>query len=166
MTIETSRFSSCACRPGRSLSVNRMPNRMPSKIARSTSPACGDRIRRLETSPIFFSFAPEGHVTLMSHSSDALPQDFEVITAVDYKLDKPAAPKRIEFTAWRGNDVFLQGMTSWKIIEYSDDSFTTMDPATEQQTRWTREQTHRYFLTFAARSGPLPHGGPAFACGP
>jgi hypothetical protein len=116
-----------------------------------------------QTNPIFFSFSPQGHVMLMSHSGDALPQDFEVITSVSYKLDKPAAPRRIEFTAWRGNDVFLQGVTSWKITEYGDDSFTTVDPATERPTRWTRERTHRYFLTFAARSGPLPHGGPALA---
>ena len=77
-----------------------------------------------------------------------------MITSVNYKLDKPAAPKSIEFTTWRGNDVFQQGVTSWKIIEYGDDSFTTLDPVSEQQTRWVREQTHRYFLTFAARSGP------------
>ena len=39
--------------------------------------------------PFFFSFSPEGHVTLMSHSTDSLPQDFEVITSVNYKLDSP-----------------------------------------------------------------------------
>ncbi|MFY9571677.1 MAG: hypothetical protein WAV20_09795, partial [Blastocatellia bacterium] len=32
-----------------------------------------------------------------------------------------------------------------------------------QQTRWLKEQTHRYFLTFAARNGPPSLGGPAFA---
>ncbi len=116
-----------------------------------------------QTSPIFFNFSPEGHVWLVAHSDEALPQDFEVIVSVDYKLDKPAEPKRIEFTAWRGNDVFLQGITSWKITEYSDNSFTTLDPVTEQKTLWVREQTHRYFLTLAARSGPPAHGGPAFA---
>jgi hypothetical protein len=107
-----------------------------------------------ETSRTFFSFSPEGHVTLLEYSSGTLPQDFEVITAVNYKLDKSAAPKRIEFTAWRGNDVFAPGITSWKIVEYGDDSFTTQDPATKQRTRWVREQTHRYFLTLAARTGP------------
>lgn len=116
-----------------------------------------------ETRRILLSFSPEGHVTLMEHSSTALPQDFEMITAVDYKIDKPAAPKRIEFTTWRGNDIFPQGITSWKIIEYSDNSFTALDPVLEKPTRWVREQTHRYFLTLAARTGPLPQGGPAFA---
>lgn len=116
-----------------------------------------------QSTPIFFDFSPEGHVTLLGHSTDALPQEFEVITSVNYKLDKPAAPKRIEFMTSRGNDMFLQGITLWKIIEYSADSFTTMDPASQQQTRWTRERTHRYFLTLAARSGLPPLGGHAFA---
>lgn len=115
------------------------------------------------STPIFFSFSPEGHLTLFGHSADALPQDFEVITSVDYKLDKPAAPKRIEFTASRGNDVFLRGVTSLKLIEYDDDTFTTLDPVTEQQTRWVRERTQRYFLTLAARSATPQQGGPAFA---
>lgn len=116
-----------------------------------------------EVSRIFFSFSPEGHVTMLEHAKDSLPQDFEVITSVRYKLDKPAAPQQIEFTAVRGDDVFQKGVTSWKIVQYGDDSFTTLDPASGQLTRWVREQTHRYFLTFAARSGPLSHGGPAFA---
>jgi len=115
------------------------------------------------STPIFFSFSPEGHVTLFGHSADTLPQDFEVITSVDYKLDKPAAPTAIEFTADRGNDVFLRGVTSWKIIEYDSDTFTTLDPATEQQTRWVRERAQRHFLTLAARSGTPQQGGPAFA---
>lgn len=112
---------------------------------------------------IFFSFSPEGHVTMLEHSRDTLPQDFEVITAVTYRLDKPAAPQQIEFTAVRGDDVFQQGVTSWQIVQYGDDFFTTVDPVSGQQTRWVREQTHRYFLTFAARSGRSGQGGPAFA---
>jgi len=116
-----------------------------------------------ETSRLLFSYSPEGHVTLFEHSPTALPQDFEVITAVNYSLDKPTAPKGIEFTSARGTEFFPPGVTWWKIIEYSNDSFTTLDPVSGEKTRWVREQTHRYFLTLAARSGPLPHGGPAFA---
>ncbi len=116
-----------------------------------------------ESTPIFFSFSPEGHVTLLSYSPNTLAQDFEVIEAVNYKLDKPAAPKQIEFTARRGNDVFQPGTTSLKIIEYSDNNFTTLDSASEQLTRWERVQTHLYFLTFAARSGLAPPGGTALA---
>lgn len=114
-----------------------------------------------ESTPIFFSFSPEGHVTLLSYSSNTLAQDFEVITSVNYKLDKPAAPKNIEFTTARGNDVFQQGITLLKVIEYDDNNFTTLDPATEQKSRWERVQTHLYFLTLAARSGPSAAGGAA-----
>ncbi|HEX8088450.1 MAG TPA: hypothetical protein VF762_06325 [Blastocatellia bacterium] len=116
-----------------------------------------------ESTPVFFSFSPEGWVTLLGHSADALPQEFEVITEVGYKLDKPAAPKSIEFSTARGNDVFPRGVTSMEITEYGDDSFTTLDPASGQRTRWERVQTRLYFLTFAARSGAPPYGGAAFA---
>lgn len=115
-----------------------------------------------EMTRIFFDFSPEGHVTLLGHAPNTLPQDFEMIGSVNYKLDKPAAPKRIDFITTRGNDAFPPGITLLDIIEYSDSSFTTRDPASGQQTRWVREQMRRYFLTLAARSGPPPQGGPAF----
>jgi hypothetical protein len=118
---------------------------------------------KTETSQIFLSFSSEGHVTLLEHSPTALPQDFEMITSVDYKLDRPAAPKRIEFTSWRGNDLFPPGITLMDITDYSADSFTTLNPVSKERTRWVREQTHRYFLTLAARAGSAPNGGPAFA---
>ena len=116
-----------------------------------------------ESTPIFYSFSPEGWVTLLSHSADTLPQDFEMVTEVNYKLDKPDAPRSIEFIAARGNDIFQRGATSMEITEYSDDSFTTLDTASGLKTRWNRVQTHLYFLTFAARSGALPQSGTAFA---
>jgi len=111
----------------------------------------------------FFSFSSNGHVTMLEYSKDTLPQDFEVMTSVGYKLDNPAAPKQIEFTAWRGDDLFPKGVTSWKIVQYGEDFFTTLDPASGQQTRWVREQTHRYFLTLGARSGPQSDARVAFA---
>lgn len=116
-----------------------------------------------ETNAALLEFSPDGWVTLLGYFENSLPQDFEMIAQVAYKLDAPAAPKRIEFRAERGNDVFPPGATSMEITEFSDNSFTTLDPATGEQKQWTREQTRRYFLTFAARSGPLPQGGCAFA---
>ncbi|HKY03940.1 MAG TPA: hypothetical protein VJQ56_03570 [Blastocatellia bacterium] len=116
-----------------------------------------------QTTPVFFSFSPEGWVRLLGHSANTPADEFEVIAEVSYKLNKPSAPKGIEFMTPRGNDVFQPGMTMLKISEYSDDSFTTVDQVTEQKTRWVREKTHRYFLTFAARDARLPDGGPAFA---
>jgi hypothetical protein len=115
-----------------------------------------------ENTPVFFSFSPEGAVLLMGHDAEALPQDFEILTTVSYKLDNPEAPRRIEFVADRGNDFFLKGTTSLDITEYDQGSFTTINPASGKQTRWTREQTHRYFLTFAARGGQTQQAGPAF----
>jgi hypothetical protein len=116
-----------------------------------------------QTKSIFFDFSPEGYVTLLGYSPGTLPQDFEMVESVNYKLDKPAAPRRIEFTTPRGNDAFPQGVTPMDIIAYSDDSFTTLDPASGQKTQWTREQTRRYFLTFAARGGTPQQGGPVLA---
>ncbi|MGA9769781.1 MAG: hypothetical protein WBV94_12125 [Blastocatellia bacterium] len=114
-----------------------------------------------ESTPLLFNFSPEGYVTLLSYSPDTPVQDFEVINSVNYKLDKPAAPKQIEFTTPRGNDIFQRGVTSFKIIEYSDNNFTTLDSASEQLTRWERMPTHLYFLTFAAHSGLASPGGSA-----
>jgi hypothetical protein len=107
----------------------------------------------------FFDFSSEGYITLLGHTPGMLPQDFEMVDSVNYKLDKPAAPKSIEFTVTRGNDALPQGITRLDIVQYGDDKFTTRDPASGLKTQWFREQTRRYFLTFAARSGPLPQGG-------
>jgi hypothetical protein len=115
------------------------------------------------TDPIFIHFLPNGWVRLVGYSNDTLPQDFEILAEVKYKLDKPAAPKSIEFTTERGNDVFPPGVTSMEITEYSDNSFTTVAPESGQQTQWVRAEMRRYFLTFAARNGPAQAGGYAFA---
>src|ERR1700754_3984562 len=40
----------------------------------------------------FLSFSSDGWVTLLSYAADALPQDFEMVTQVTYKLDTPTAP--------------------------------------------------------------------------
>jgi hypothetical protein len=106
----------------------------------------------LERSPIFINFLPSGWVRLVEHTKDALPQDFEIVAEVMYRLDKPDAPRSIEYTTKRGNNVFLQGVTSLEIADYSDDSFTTIEPESGLQTRWVRVETHRYFLTFVADS--------------
>jgi hypothetical protein len=116
-----------------------------------------------EANPIFLSFSPEGWVNLLGSSAETSPQDFDVIAQVKYRLDTAATPKRIDFTAIRGNDVFPPVTTSMVIAEYNDESFTMINPESWEQSRWIRVQTHRYFLTFAARSGTLQQSGPAFA---
>lgn len=116
-----------------------------------------------ETNPIFYSFAPTGWVTVLGHIAGALPQDFDMMAQVEYKLDDPGAPTRIEFTAKGKNDTFPRGTSSLEIIQFSADSFTIADLKTGQRTLWERVQAQRYFLTFAARGLRLPQLGPAFA---
>ena len=49
-----------------------------------------------------------------------------------------------------------RGTTTYTITEFSDDSFTTVNPMTHAGlVRWVRAKTNRYFLTFAARRMPL-----------
>lgn len=115
------------------------------------------------TSPVLYRFAPDGTVTLLSHSTDIPESDFEVMAAVNFKLDKPSAPRRLDIIAPRGNQVFGRGTTSFDVIAHDDHSFTTASPTTGVQTRWVRAQTNRYFITFAARTGSQQDGGPAFA---
>jgi hypothetical protein len=115
-----------------------------------------------ETNPIFYGFGRDGLVTVFGHVPNALPQDFEMMASVGYKLDDPAAPKSIKFTARTGSDLFRTGTTSMEIVEYGDDSFTTLDTESGSRLRWDRVQTRRYFLTFAARSGPAQPDGAAF----
>lgn len=106
--------------------------------------------------PVFFRFAADGTVTLLSRSTDVPDSDYEVLAAVKYKLDKPAAPRSLEIIAARGNEVFGRGTTTLTITDFGDDSFTTVHPVTlTGQTRWVRAKTDRYFLTFAARSMPI-----------
>lgn len=105
--------------------------------------------------PILFRFAPDGTVILMSPSTAIPDADFETLAAVRYKLDKPAAPKRLDIIAVRGNEVFGRGTTGMEIVEYTDDSFTTIHPVDGRRTHWVRAKTNRYFLTFAARSVKL-----------
>jgi len=109
---------------------------------------------RTETDSLFYSFSKEGWVRVVSHSADALPREYEVVAEVKYELDNPAAPKLVEFITERGNDVFPAGKTSLDVVEYYEDIFVTENPETRDRTRWVKAQTHRYFLTFAARGGP------------
>src|SRR5262249_31845410 len=116
-----------------------------------------------ERNPVYYNFSPEGWVVLLGYSPDALPQEFEMLASVNYKLDDPRNPKVIEFSTPRGTESFVQGLTMMKILSFSQDSFTTKSIGSDEEIRWDREQTHRYFLTFAARSAvSQPQEGPAF----
>jgi hypothetical protein len=116
-----------------------------------------------ETNPVFYGFGHDARITVFGHVPDVLPNEFEMMASVGYKLDNPTAPRRIVFTATRGTDLFREGTTTMDIVHFSDDSFTTLDPESGSQLRWDRVQTRRYFLSFAARSDQAQPGGPAFA---
>ncbi len=115
-----------------------------------------------EADPILLSFSADGWISLLMGSGEARAQDFDVIGQVRYRLEDPHTPARIEFSARRGNDVFPPGATSWDIAEIGDSSFATINRESGKQSRWVRVQTHRYFLTFAAR-GTGEFAGSAFA---
>ena len=107
---------------------------------------------------VFIRFSPDGWVRWLGHAANTLPQDFELLSEVKYELDKPFSPKLITFTARRGDDVFPPGKSSMEIVEYGDDSFTTMNPESGLQTLWAREPTKRNFLTFAYRNADQSDG--------
>jgi hypothetical protein len=95
---------------------------------------------------------------LMGHTPNALPQDFEQLDSVGYKLDDPSNPKVLNITTGRGNDFFAKGTTTLKILELGEDTFTTLNAKGGEPTTWTREQSQKYFIAFVAQSG----AGPAF----
>src|SRR5262245_64590080 len=57
-----------------------------------------------DTNPVFYGFRQNGSVKILGHVKDTIPQNFEVRAMGGYKLDDPAAPKRLEFTATKGRD--------------------------------------------------------------
>ena len=113
----------------------------------------------------FYEFLPNREIMIREHTADVLPQEYEEIGHAKYALDRPEAPKRIEFIgiAMNNRTAIRRGKTSLLVVEYGDDSFVTSDPKTQAQTRWFRAQTHRRFLTFAARSGQRYGAGSAIA---
>jgi hypothetical protein len=114
-----------------------------------------------EANPILLSFTPDGWVSLLGGSAETRAQDFEVLAQAGYRVDVSREPMRIEFTTARGTDVFPPGTSSWEIVDHGDESFTTLNRESGEQSRWIRVQTHRYFLTFAARPEGDAQGGPA-----
>lgn len=92
--------------------------------------------------PQLLSFAPDGW-------ANVLGADLDILAQVQYQLAPRRAPRRVEFRARRGNDLFPSGSSSWEITAYTDESFSARSSGDDS--RWTRVQTHRYFLTFAAR---------------
>jgi hypothetical protein len=107
-----------------------------------------------DTGPTYLNVRPDGWASILSTPGDTRvrPGDLEIVAQVRYELDGPLDPRALRFEARRGNDVLPAGESQWDIIAHTQTSFTTWDPSTELGTQWTRVQTHRYFITFAARA--------------
>ena len=106
-----------------------------------------------ESQPMLVTFGADGWANVVTVTGAGHPEDFDTIAQVRYQLTPRRDPKRIEFQARRGNDLFPTGSSSWQITSHTDESFSSRrsDSDAGDQSTWSRVQTHRYFLTFAAR---------------
>jgi hypothetical protein len=100
------------------------------------------------------AFSQRGWADVMTvEGADRSPAALEIVAQVRYEPVPRRDPRRIEFQARRGNDLFPAGTSSWQVVAHTDESLTTRrsDSETGQLSLWSRVQTHRYFLTLAAR---------------
>jgi hypothetical protein len=100
------------------------------------------------------AFSPRGWADVMTvEGGNSSPDALEIVAQVRYQSVPPRDPRRIEFQARRGNSILPRGASHWQIISHTDESLTLRrsDSETGQQSLWSRVQTHRYFLTLAAR---------------
>ncbi len=107
-----------------------------------------------EPQPMLVTFGTDGWANVVTVNGAGRPEDFDTVAQVRFQLVPRRDPKRIEFQTPRGNDLFPAGTSSWEISNYTDESFASRrsDSDAGEQALWSRLQTHRYFLTFAARA--------------
>jgi hypothetical protein len=105
------------------------------------------------TEPRLLSFSADGWANVLGSSGEHRPSDLDILAQVQYEFVPRRRPPRVGFQARRGNDVFPSGSSSWEITAHTDESFSARSSSIDdgEQSHWTRVQTHRYFLTFAAR---------------
>jgi hypothetical protein len=106
-----------------------------------------------ESQPMLVTFGADGWANVVTVTGAGRPEDFDTIAQVRYQLVPRRDPQRIEFQTRRGNDLFPAGSSSWQITSYTDETFSSRrsDSEAGDQSAWSRVQTRRYFLTFAAR---------------
>jgi hypothetical protein len=106
-----------------------------------------------ESQPMLVTFGADGWANVVTVTGAGRPEDFDTIAQVRYQLVPRRDPKRIEFQTRRGNDLFPTGSSSWQVTSHTDETFSSRrsDSEAGDQSAWSRVQTHRYFLTFAAR---------------
>jgi hypothetical protein len=107
-----------------------------------------------EPQPMLVTFGTDGWANVVTVNGVGRPEDFDTVAQVRFQLVPRRDPKRIEFQTPRGNDLFPAGTSSWEISTYTDETFASRrsDSDAGEQALWSRLQTHRYFLTFAARA--------------
>ncbi len=137
----------CICIPADPVRGQRVGGECPFEIEGIWKPQV-----TAEADPVLLRFAKDGWVSLLQGGAQSRAQDFDVVTQVNYRLDTSQGAPRLLFESRKGNDVFPPGTSSWDVIASSDTTFSTVDPTSGERTDWERVQTHRYFLTFAARS--------------
>ena len=107
----------------------------------------------VEVTPALLSFSADGWVSVLESAVDTRAHDFDVAAQARYRLAMSPTSMRIAFEATRGNDLLPAGTSTWEVAEYSDTTFTTLNRESGERSYWARVQTHRYFLTLAARRG-------------
>jgi hypothetical protein len=110
-----------------------------------------------EANPTFLSFSTDGWVSVLESTADRSPLDFDVSAQAKYRLVRESTATRIVFAARRGNDLLPSGTSAWDVADYGDASFVAVNESGERS-YWMRVQTHRYYLTLAARRGDARPG--------
>src|SRR5262245_33284086 len=75
-----------------------------------------------DNTAVLMSFTSDGWANVLNGPGEQSPTD--IAAQVGYRLAPPQEPRRIDFQARRGNDLFPPGTSSWDITGSSDDSFT------------------------------------------
>ena len=113
-----------------------------------------------EKNPTLYRFTPDAKVTVLSGSGQG--SDLREVASAVYTLDDPKAPKAILVKADKDGGGFAKGVTSMEITGYDDASLTFVKPGSAP-TRWVRDDSNRYFLVLAGRTGTFyDDSGPTF----
>ena len=103
--------------------------------------------------PWLVSFSADGWANVLGSTGELRPAEMDILAQVRYEPVPRREPRRISFQTRRGNDIFPAGTSSWEITAHTDESFSARASSADagEQSSWIRVQTHRYFLTLAAR---------------
>ncbi|HZD94958.1 MAG TPA: hypothetical protein VE133_11935 [Candidatus Sulfotelmatobacter sp.] len=112
-----------------------------------------------QSSPNFYRFTPDDIVT--AYSVAAKGEKPRKLGAAAYRLEEAQDSKTLEFKPLRGTG-FPLGNTRMEITRVDHENFTAVSGGLS--TTWTKKDSNRYYVLFAAHRGAPPHqGGPAFA---